>query len=33
MDSQTISVILWIAAGGILILYVARRRKRKLVGK
>lgn len=33
MDSNTLSAVLWIAAGGILILYVLRRRKRKIVGK
>ncbi len=30
MDQQTMSAILWIAAGLMLVLYLMRRRKRKL---
>jgi hypothetical protein len=30
MDSTVLSAILWIAAGGVLVLLVMRRRKRKL---
>lgn len=33
MDNTTLSAVLWIAAGGILALYLLRRRKRKLPGK
>jgi hypothetical protein len=33
MDNNTLSAVLWIAAGGMLVLYLARRRKRKTVGK
>jgi LPXTG-motif cell wall-anchored protein len=33
MDNTTMSAILWIAAGGILALYLLRRRKRKVVGR
>ncbi len=29
MDRQTISIILWIAAGVVLVLYIMRRRNRK----
>jgi hypothetical protein len=32
MDSTVLSAILWIAAGGVLVLLVMRRRKRKLSG-
>ena len=32
MDNTTLSAILWIAAGGVLALYLLRRRKRKAVG-
>lgn len=31
MDNGTLSVILWIAAGVLTVLYVARRRKRKML--
>jgi LPXTG-motif cell wall-anchored protein len=31
MDNQTLSMILWIAAGILLVLLVMRRRKRKLL--
>jgi hypothetical protein len=33
MDNQTLSVILWIAAGGCLALYLMRRRKRNVLSK
>jgi LPXTG-motif cell wall-anchored protein len=33
MDNTTMSAILWIAAGGVLTLYLLRRRKRKVVGR
>jgi hypothetical protein len=33
MDNSTLSAVLWIAAGGMLVLYLARRRKRKITGK
>lgn len=32
MDNATLSVVLWIAAGGILALLIVRRRKRKSLG-
>jgi len=32
MSNQAISVILWVAAGAILVLLIMRRRKRKLQG-
>lgn len=31
MDQATINTILWLAAGVLLVLYIARRRKRKLI--
>lgn len=33
MDNVALSALLWIAAGGVLVLYLMRRRKRKLIGK
>lgn len=33
MDNTTLSAILWIAAGGILGLYLLRRRKRNVMSK
>ncbi len=33
MDNTVLSAILWIAAGGILGLYLLRRRKRNVLGK
>jgi LPXTG-motif cell wall-anchored protein len=33
MDNTTLSAILWIAAGGILGLYLLRRRKRNVISK
>jgi LPXTG-motif cell wall-anchored protein len=33
MDQTTLTAILWIAAGGILGLYLLRRRKRNALGK
>jgi hypothetical protein len=33
MDNQTLSAILWVAAGVMLVLYLMRRRKRKSIGK
>ena len=33
MDNQTLSTILWIAAAVVLILYLARRRKRRSVNR
>ena len=33
MDNTTVSAILWIAAGGILGLYLLRRRKRNVMSK
>ncbi len=33
MDQTTVSAILWIAAGGILGLYLLRRRKRNVMSK
>lgn len=32
MDNQTLSTILFIAAGAVLVLYIMRRRKRKMGG-
>ena len=32
MDNATLSVVLWIAAGGVLTLLIVRRRKRKTLG-
>jgi hypothetical protein len=32
MDNTVLSAILWIAAGGVLLLFIMRRRKRKLQG-
>lgn len=33
LDNTTLMAVLWIAAGGILVLYLLRRRKRKGVGR
>ncbi len=33
MDNQTMSTVLWIAAAAILVLYIVRRRKRKISGR
>jgi hypothetical protein len=33
MDNQTLSAVLWIAAGGCLTLYLLRRRRRKITDK
>jgi len=33
LDNTTLSAVLWIAAGGVLTLYLLRRRSRKMTGK